>query len=990
MADTRSVRQSVFRSQYAIQGTALELVAAPGTDATQIPADLGLPTDAAPAGVAGRILLLRFTSGANLDPVTAERVAIQGATVRWLAAADDLVAVAASDGDLSSADNAWFADLVSALQAHPEPIQRWLVVVTEAVLPDTTQIEIRQAAGDTDPGAPLDGFEPQLSSLTLIRDEAATTRIVADWLNAIDYVIVADNRPFISQRLRQRILFVAFENAFALADLDAERIRITGGNRIPSIQVRWVWPLAGITSVAAADTTLSAGEQARLSAFAATRTVSGDVDDWVAICTEGRGDFSTYTLTVVNDARFDPLLSSVPLRLKLDCLDGFDCKTASVNPQAPIKPLELDYMTRDFAGFRRLMADRLAQLGAAPADLPVAGLWSVLVEAIAYRADQLAQMQDAVATEAYLQTARLRSSVRRHARLLDYRMHEGVNSRAWVHVEAAAGVNRSDGISTGDVCVTRLANAPAVLPLSVLDTAFPEGTEFFHVLLPPRRLSAAHNGMSFYTWGETDLVLAEGATSCTLRDPGGQIELQSGDAVVLEAVASSATGLAVDADPALRHVVRLNADPVSGIDRLLGENYLEITWDARDALPFDLIAREDGRELALARANLTLVAHGIAREEEILVLPWGSRGRLIAKLSRRGLTWAAIPPEDDGDWSASGIVRQMPAEALPDITLEALDSGEIWFPRQDLLTSDRSVAEFCVEMETDGSSRIRFGDDVTGRSPAANTRFRARYRTGYGSQGNVGAQTIAHIVSDSLPSVDVVALRNPRAAEGGTEPETIAQARAAAPYAFRRQERAVTMEDWAEVSTREGDVQRAVARLRWTGSWHNVRVHVDPSNAVPVDEAFTDRSETRLEPYRLAGYGLEVVGPIYVPLDIALTVCVAPDVWPEAVRATLEAEFSTGHLPDGRRAFFHPDNFTFGDSVYLSQIVARAMDIHGVRWVDARRVNSNNRFRRWASTMPDQLDTGVLEMGDLEVPQCFSDPSTPDKGRVTFIVEGGT
>src|SRR5690606_11184234 len=42
--------------------------------------------------------------------------------------------------------------------------------------------------------------------------------------------------------------------------------------------------------------------------------------------------------------------------------------------------------------------------------------------------------QDVIATEAYLETARLRTSVRRHARLVDYAMHEGANARAWVTV----------------------------------------------------------------------------------------------------------------------------------------------------------------------------------------------------------------------------------------------------------------------------------------------------------------------------------------------------------------------------------------------------------------------------------------------------------------------------------------------------------------------------------------------------------------------------
>src|SRR5206468_1474717 len=57
-----------------------------------------------------------------------------------------------------------------------------------------------------------------------------------------------------------------------------------------------------------------------------------------------------------------------------------------------------------------------------------------LVELVAYVADYLAYRQDAVATEAYLGTARKRVSVRRHARLVDYPMHDGCNARVWVQV----------------------------------------------------------------------------------------------------------------------------------------------------------------------------------------------------------------------------------------------------------------------------------------------------------------------------------------------------------------------------------------------------------------------------------------------------------------------------------------------------------------------------------------------------------------------------
>ena len=61
----------------------------------------------------------------------------------------------------------------------------------------------------------------------------------------------------------------------------------------------------------------------------------------------------------------------------------------------------------------------------------------------------MSYFQDAVATEAYLGTARRRASVRRHARMLDYPMHEGVNARVWVAVRAETGVENT-GAAIGE------------------------------------------------------------------------------------------------------------------------------------------------------------------------------------------------------------------------------------------------------------------------------------------------------------------------------------------------------------------------------------------------------------------------------------------------------------------------------------------------------------------------------------------------------------
>ena len=90
---------------------------------------------------------------------------------------------------------------------------------------------------------------------------------------------------------------------------------------------------------------------------------------------------------------------------------------------------------RTTAASAPILLDRLSQLlpgwgGTSEADLGVA-----LAELIAYVGDHLSYQQDAVATEAYLETARSRVSLRRHALLVDYHVHDGCNARAWMQLD---------------------------------------------------------------------------------------------------------------------------------------------------------------------------------------------------------------------------------------------------------------------------------------------------------------------------------------------------------------------------------------------------------------------------------------------------------------------------------------------------------------------------------------------------------------------------
>ena len=190
---------------------------------------------------------------------------------------------------------------------------------------------------------------------------------------------------------------------------------------------------------------------------------------------------------------------------------------------------------------------------------------------------------------------------------------------------------------------------------------------------------------------------------------------------------------------------------------------------------------------------------------------------------------------------------------------------------------------------------------------------------------------------------------NPLPAVGGVDPEAMEQVRQFAPQAFRVQERAVTPADYVEVTQRRADVQRAAATLRWTGSWYTAFVTADRAGGLAVDDRFESDLRGYLNRYRLAGYDLEINGPIFVPLELALLVCVKPDHFRSDVKQALLRTFSNQTLPDGRRGFFHPDNFTFGQPLYLSRIYEAALAVDGVDSVEVQ------KFQRWGKTPQQEL-----------------------------------
>lgn len=470
-------------------------------------------------------------------------------------------------------------------------------------------------------------------------------------LNGIDYLEVLDSGAPHGVP-RQQVLLVHCLNPLSTlaSPPGTANVMITGGQSVTNV---------GVVAVAEANAIVGPPPNPPLNpVIAALPPVVApltDIENVLVVLTSEPGDFSPYCLRLVNNAEqaandtfeitgvltgFDPQFADVEFSFKVECPPDFDCDATPACPVSPVTPPLINYLAKDYGSFRTIMLDRMNQLvpdwnASSEADLGVA-----LAELIAYVGDRLSYQQDAIATEAYLDTARLRVSLRRHARLVDYFVHDGCNARAWVQVQVSGNPGQPTFL---DRTLTRFYTTAPGMPATL---AVGSGNERVAVRSGVQVFEPMHNAvlypeldqLDFYTWGDTDCCLRQGATEATLL--GSFPRLRPGDVLVFQEVIGPQTGDPADADLRHRCAVRLTAVTVQDDlgnplkDPLfkdpLGNTIFvtEIQWAASDAPTFPLClsstfknAAGDTQQVAgvsIALGNIVLADHGLTFPDQPL------------------------------------------------------------------------------------------------------------------------------------------------------------------------------------------------------------------------------------------------------------------------------------------------------------------------------------------------------------------------------------
>jgi predicted phage baseplate assembly protein len=235
-------------------------------------------------------------------------------------------------------------------------------------------------------------------------------------------------------------------------------------------------------------------------------------------------------------------------------------------------------------------------------------------------------------------------------------------------------------------------------------------------------------------------------------------------------------------------------------------------------------------------------------------------------------------------------------------------------------------------------------------------------------------------------------VRNPLPAVGGRDPETKQHARRTGPASFLTPLVAVTTADYQAAATallidESAPIQRAKATFRWTGSWLTVTLAVDPRGTDMVRAALRQALLAHLDTRRLAGYDLELVPAVYVPIDLVVEFCTANGFRSADVEHELLLALSDDILRDGRRGAFHPDELTFGDRLFVSRLDAAILAVPGVASAEIVRLCRSRSPRAIEETIAN-LRRGYLQIGDDEIIRLDNDRNVPENGTLRLVAKG--
>jgi hypothetical protein len=230
---------------------------------------------------------------------------------------------------------------------------------------------------------------------------------------------------------------------------------------------------------------------------------------------------------------------------------------------------------------------------------------------------------------------------------------------------------------------------------------------------------------------------------------------------------------------------------------------------------------------------------------------------------------------------------------------------------------------FQVTYDDEYSAKVLFGDGTNGVSPPTNSSYFITYRVGGGNRGNVPNSYINSLITGTYDSAaSTFRVDQKQIATGGTDAETVAHAKKYGPLTFRRQDRIVSLEDYAAFASRftspAGTTGKATAVARKAYSSANIidLYILEKATNLQLQKAsisFKNALLSEIEGKKLITDDVVIADGLIRTLDLVVTINV--DRKYQGVESTIVTKVSRSI-----NNYFLSDKIDFGDNLIFASL----------------------------------------------------------------------
>jgi hypothetical protein len=249
-----------------------------------------------------------------------------------------------------------------------------------------------------------------------------------------------------------------------------------------------------------------------------------------------------------------------------------------------------------------------------------------------------------------------------------------------------------------------------------------------------------------------------------------------------------------------------------------------------------------------------------------------------------------------------------------------------WTRVQNVNALPTNVSGFSVYTTTEGFTSVRFGNRVSGRVPPVGVRITVSYNTTNGQAANIAQNAI---LGFKFNTFDGVSVTGSTPGIGGSDGESLESIKRSIKSAIQTQSRAVTLQDYVDLSLQLEGVYKAVAS--YTPATATVSVYTIPyiadyvssaSTTIAVDPVTVATVEGTLQQLSMLGVTVDAAETVTLrPKSIEGTIYITNGYEAAAVKRVVESAI------DG---LFTIENVEFGKDIRIGDVYRTIHSIEGV------------------------------------------------------------